>query len=114
MAVNYEILFARAYNQLPIAKTLSNRGVFGTNKSIFFTLSTRLADYMLNADNSSLVSKRPFSDGFHFTLNPLLSVARKSNQHSQRSFATDSQECPCNLTAVRAKLYNSSLSYASL
>jgi len=75
MAVNYEILFTRAYNQLPIAKIPSNRGVLGTNKSICFTLFTGLADYMLNTDTSSLVSKRPFSDGFHFTLNSLLSVA---------------------------------------
>ena len=114
MAVNYEILFTRAYNQLPIAKILSNCGVLGTNKFIFFTLPTRLADYMLNTDTSSLVSKRPFSDGFHFTLNSLLSVARKSTQRFSPSFAADSQECLYNLTTVRAKLYSASLSYASL
>jgi hypothetical protein len=60
MAVNYEILFTRAYDQLPVAKVLSNRGFFGTDKSIFFTLFTRLADYMLNTDCFLLVSKSPF------------------------------------------------------
>jgi hypothetical protein len=75
MAVNYEILFARAYNQLPMAKTLSNRGVFGTKKSIFFTLFTRLADYVLNTDTSLLVSKRPYQTDSVPHPNSLPSVA---------------------------------------
>lgn len=60
MAVNYEILFAGAYNQLPIARTSSDRGFFSTNKSILFTLFTGSADYVLDTDTSLLVSNRPF------------------------------------------------------
>jgi len=43
--VNYEILFARACNQLRMAKITRNCGIPGVDRLIF---TTKLADFMLN------------------------------------------------------------------
>ena len=50
MAVSYEILFARAQNQLLVAKISCNRGIFGIKKFTFFS---QLADLMLNPNTPS-------------------------------------------------------------
>jgi len=50
MAVSYEILFARAQNQLLVAKISCNDGIFGVMKFTFFS---QLADLMLNPNTPS-------------------------------------------------------------
>jgi hypothetical protein len=53
--MNYEILFARAQNQLSVAKISPNGGIFDINRSI---LLPKLADSLPNTNTPSRVSER--------------------------------------------------------
>jgi hypothetical protein len=63
MVVNYEILFARAQNQLHSAKISSKNGNLGTKS---FICSPYFADFLLKTNTPSRISERFFKQiSFH-------------------------------------------------
>jgi len=75
MAMNYEILFARAQNQLSDAKISARGGIFDINQSVVLP---RLADSLPNTNTPSRVSERFIKQiSFHAepTFLPILKVA---------------------------------------
>jgi hypothetical protein len=104
MAMNYEIPFARAQNQLHVAKISSSGGKVGKKRSIFLP---QLADSLLNTNISSRISERSFKQiSFHakFTFSTIFEAATTHllGLGHRRKYL-------CNFNTVKEKTYKPSL-----
>jgi hypothetical protein len=104
MAMNYEIPFARAQNQLHAAKISSEGDKIGKKRSIFWPY---LADSLLNTNISSRISERFFKQiSFHakFTFSTMFEAATTHLLgHGHR------RKYLCNFNTVKEKTYKPSL-----